>query len=108
MIKADTKADTKRHAPDAFLDFVAIEIITNSSRVGWSGCPLTPVTRVRTPLGLPIKKKSHNIVALFYLKGVPDPQVSSTITDIVKGKFFKQGYNLPCFIYKRPCTGVTN
>ena len=41
------KAETKRYDSDAFLDSVAIEIITNSSGVGWSGCPLTPVTRVR-------------------------------------------------------------
>jgi len=40
----DTKADTKRYDSDAFLDSVAIEIIGNSSRVGWSGRPFTPAT----------------------------------------------------------------
>ena len=43
---ADTKADTKRYDSDAFLDSVAIEIIGNSSRVGWSGRPFTPATGV--------------------------------------------------------------
>jgi hypothetical protein len=68
LIKADTKADTKRYDSDAFLDSVALEIIVNSSREGWSGCPLTPVTRVRIPLGLPVKKKSHYMRLFFILR----------------------------------------
>jgi hypothetical protein len=38
------KADTKRYDSDAFVDSVALEIIGNSSRVGWSGRPFTPAT----------------------------------------------------------------
>jgi hypothetical protein len=45
-MKADTKADTKRYDFDVFLDSVAIEIIVNSSGVGWSGCSLTPTTPI--------------------------------------------------------------
>jgi len=53
LIKADTKADTKRYDSDASVDSVALEIIGNSSRVGWSGRPFTPATGVQIPLGTP-------------------------------------------------------
>jgi len=66
LIKADTKADTKRYDSDAFLDSVALEIIGNSSREGWSGCPLTPVTGVRIPLGSPDKNERLKAEALFF------------------------------------------
>jgi hypothetical protein len=53
LIKADTKVDTKRYDFDASVDSIALEIIANSSRVGWCGCPFTPATPVQIRLGTP-------------------------------------------------------
>ena len=76
---ADTKADTKRYDSDASVDSVAIEIIADSSRVRWSGCPLTPVTRVRTPLELPITKGSQRPGCLFSTPYISDLDNSTTV-----------------------------
>ena len=64
---ADTKADTKRYDSDASVDSVAIEIIGNSSRVGWSDRPFTPATGVQIPLGTPLNQKAvRNPDGFFY------------------------------------------
>ena len=64
---ADTKADTKRYDFDASVDSVATEIITNSSRVGWSGRPFTPATGVQIPLGRQLDNNAvRNPDGIFY------------------------------------------
>jgi hypothetical protein len=49
-----TSADTKHRVHDTSNDYNVGENPGNSVLLGWYGCPFTPVTGVRLPVGTPI------------------------------------------------------